>query len=257
MRLASAVYKEIRLLIDDGSPVWSKECLKDIAIVSASYLEDVVSGLGIFKSFRKKHKELYNTHIPFCTRDSFFPEDFEGEYGEVSTQDCDYEEDNINFQDVRFLIWYITCVNYAVSGVVFPQNLKILFMAYKVFDLLSKEYDNAPSNTEYAKLFAGIPEHADPIWMRSFCFNIASRNYLYGPDILKRFEKYTENDKKNAESFNMSQHMYHYLGEKVFSLKVRSRLLVLNIFEITDSIACHHSSYNSELFKIDPDYFVF
>ena len=186
IKIASTIYKEIRPMIDDGSLVWSKECLKDIAIASASYLEDVVSGLGIFKSFQKKHKELYNTHIPFYTRAPFFPEDFEGKERDESVPDCDYEEDTINFQDVRFLIWYITCVNYVDSGIVFPQNLKILFMAYKVFDLLSKEYDNAPSNTEYAKLFAGIPEHADPIWIRKFCFNIVSRNYLYGPDILKR-----------------------------------------------------------------------
>jgi hypothetical protein len=259
IKLASTVYKELRSVVDGDPSLWSKACLKDISIAAASYLEDTVSGLGIFKSFREKHKELYDTCIPFYTRAPFFMEDFEDECKDDDEHEShrDYEEDTINFQDVLFLIWYIVCVHYADSGIIFPQNLKILLMGYKIFDVLYMEYEDAPSNIEYAKLFAHIPEQADPIWMRKFCFNIASRNYLYGPDIVKRFEKYTENDKKGAQSINMSQSMYHYLSETVFSLEVRSRLLALDIFEITDRIARCHPSYHSELFKIDPYYFVF
>ena len=265
IKVASAIYKEIRSLMDTEPSVWSKECLKEIAIAAASYLEDTVSGLGIFQSFREKHKELYDTYIPFYMRNPFTPESCEDkdktvvECKESRKYDpsCDYTEDADNFQDVLFLIWYITCVNYADSGIVFPQNLNILFIAYKVFDILSMEYEKAPPNTEYAKYFARIPDHADPAWMRPFCFTIASRNYLYGPDILTRFEKYTANEKSESESVNMPQHMYRYLSETVFSLKVRSRLLTLNIFEIADGIARHHPCYHPDVFRIDPEYFVF
>lgn len=224
-------------------------------------MEDTVSGLGIFKSFRGKYKELCGKDIPFYMNDGFLTGFFsDGDEDECDTEyrsECEYGEDTINFQDILFLIWYLVWVNCLDAGLVFPQNLKILLMAYKIFDLLCAAYENAPSNAEYGKVFSRIPIHADPAYLRAFCFQFASGNYLYGPDILQRFESYKNNTKDDAVSSDMPNHTYEYLNKAVFSLKSRSRLLTLDIFEITDRIARYHPFYQPDRFRIDSNSFIF
>ena len=40
---------------------------KKICLYTAAYLEDVISGLGLWQSFVNKHSELYGTALPFYT----------------------------------------------------------------------------------------------------------------------------------------------------------------------------------------------
>lgn len=60
---------------------------KKLCLYTAAYFEDVISGLGLWQAFIKKHLELYDTSLPFYT---IRP---------------DYIKDEINEEDIRFIIW--------------------------------------------------------------------------------------------------------------------------------------------------------
>ena len=40
---------------------------KKLCLYTAAYFEDVISGLGLWQAFIKKHLELYDTSLPFYT----------------------------------------------------------------------------------------------------------------------------------------------------------------------------------------------
>ena len=63
---------------------------KQIAIRIAAYFEDVISELGIWRAFLLKNKELYGKYMPFYTPDDH------------------YYDDEVNAEDVRFLLWHFT-----------------------------------------------------------------------------------------------------------------------------------------------------
>jgi len=63
---------------------------KQICIRMAAYFEDVISGMGIWRAFILTHKELYGKYLPFYTPDDH------------------YYDDEVNLEDVRFLLWHYT-----------------------------------------------------------------------------------------------------------------------------------------------------
>lgn len=60
---------------------------KKMCLYIAAYLEDVISGLGCWKGFVREHTRLYGKPLPF------YP---------VSS---DYQSDEVNEEDICFLIW--------------------------------------------------------------------------------------------------------------------------------------------------------
>ena len=66
------------------------EDTKQICIRMAAYFEDVISGLGIWRAFITKYKELFGKYLPFYTPDDH------------------YYDDEVNYEDVRFLLWHFT-----------------------------------------------------------------------------------------------------------------------------------------------------
>ena len=60
------------------------EDTKQICIRMAAYFEDVISGLGIWRAFITKYKELFGKYLPFYTPDDH------------------YYDDEVNYEDVRF-----------------------------------------------------------------------------------------------------------------------------------------------------------
>ena len=51
------------------------EDTKQICIRMAAYFEDVISGLGIWRAFITKYKELFGKYLPFYTPDDHYYDD--------------------------------------------------------------------------------------------------------------------------------------------------------------------------------------
>ena len=107
----------------------TEEAQKALAHLLASYLEDVVSNTNIFRAFTTERHKLYNRTLPFYS--------------------ChNYDNDEINLVDVRFLIWYFFA-NLEEDVLMFsPHNQKILYFADQVYVILDQAYETVPENTK-------------------------------------------------------------------------------------------------------------
>lgn len=125
-------------LIDTDFSGW----LRDISLKSAVYFEDVISGLGLFAGLRKMHGQMFGKKLPFFTLDS------------------DYLDDEINIEDLQFLIWIIMQKSATETDNLRLLNIEnpgIVTVASTVMNILEKEYETAPENE---KLHDLLHEHA-------------------------------------------------------------------------------------------------
>jgi hypothetical protein len=107
------------------------ECLWDISLKSAAYFEDVISGLGLFAGLRKMHEQMFGKKLPFLTLSR------------------DYLDDEINIEDLQFLIWTIKQeASNEMDNITFfnAENPVIMMVALMIMDILEKEYETAPEN---------------------------------------------------------------------------------------------------------------
>ncbi|PCI97554.1 MAG: hypothetical protein COB15_07540 [Flavobacteriales bacterium] len=131
-----------------------------------SYFEDLIAETQLWNSFIKKHKELYNKQLPF-----YFLEE--------------YYEDEINLQDVSFLIWYFMNTIQEEKFIA-PFNDFIVETAEKVMVLFDTAWDHAPEN-EYLKQFYQIDEtETDFYEARAITDIVLFQSYLFYPDTTQK-----------------------------------------------------------------------
>lgn len=145
-----------------------KKNIDHLSCFLTSYLEDLVSGTNIWNTFVKMHKRLYKKQLPFYILD-------------------EYTEEEINQQDVRFLIWYfINTVQ--EENFIAPFNDFIVELSEKVSDVFVKAWVYAPKN-EYLKSFYQIDEDEKDFYVaRNLINTILFNTYLFYPDTLLKLK---------------------------------------------------------------------
>ncbi|MDM8153112.1 DUF3843 family protein [Bacteroides gallinaceum] len=111
---------------------------KKLALYAAAYLEDQVSGLGLWQSFISEHQRLYGSSLPFYPTDS------------------NYYPDEVNEADLCFLIWNAWQKSGLASHYLYPLTPRITEQASAFYTILDKAYENAPENeilTRYFEIF--------------------------------------------------------------------------------------------------------
>ena len=110
---------------------------KQIAIRLAAYFEDVISELGIWRAFLLKSKEIYGKYFPF-----YMPDDY-------------YYDDEVNAEDVRFLLWHYTQQYHGFRKGTFvsPDNYANKATALMIYKLFCDEWTTAPENPRMKRLF--------------------------------------------------------------------------------------------------------
>ncbi len=138
---------------------------KDVDILSCfltSYFEDLISGTNIWNSFIRVHKRLYKKQLPFYNLDEYY-------------------EEEINPQDVSFLIWYYLNTVQEEKFIA-PFNDFIVEIADKIFEVFDKAWEHAPEN-EYLKSFYQIDENEEDFYVaRYFIDTVLFGTYLFYPD---------------------------------------------------------------------------
>ena len=163
LQLCNSAKKSLLAQYKDGFDKYLDE--KEINLLSCllvSYFEDIISETGIFTAFTNKHKELYGKRLPF----------YETE---------DYYVNDINIQDVRFLLWYfINTIQdlYFVS----PYNELISIAAKDLMALFEEEYEYAPENNELKKQYSLPEDETDYYICRELINKILFNTYLFYPD---------------------------------------------------------------------------
>lgn len=135
-----------------------------LAQTIALYFEDVISDLGLWKAFVGKHKELYGKYLPFF---------------EVNEED--YYLDEINREDVLFLIWMCR-MRFREETFFNPENWGIEELTSSLYTVLDAEFEKAPINIGLKEGFLN-PEIFDNLMLvRNWCLWMLDKSYLTAQD---------------------------------------------------------------------------
>lgn len=109
----------------DGFPL---EQQKMVALLLTTYLEDCVAQEGGWCRFKKTQMELYKRPLPFYTITN------------------DYIEDEVNIEDIQFLLWCFNSgpVEQGVGVVDDPFGDNLIQLANAVYELMIEKFNQAP-----------------------------------------------------------------------------------------------------------------
>ncbi|HET9056089.1 MAG TPA: DUF3843 family protein [Chitinophagaceae bacterium] len=196
---------------------------EDINLLSCfltSYFEDLISETNIWTSFVKTHQRLYRKQLPF--------------YNLV-----EYYEEEINPQDISFLIWYFLNT-VQEEKFISPFNDFIVETAEKIVDVFDKEWEYAPEN-EYLKTFYQIDQKQNNFYIaRNLIDTVLFKTYLFYPDTLfKLQEQEIEIIKNNKEKNNITMFLNENRDRTLH--KVHTRLLGLKGKEwVSEILGANH-----------------
>ena len=124
---------------------FEKDEVKQISIRMAAYFEDVISGLNIWRSFITEHKALYGKFLPLYTPDDL------------------YYDDEVNYEDIRFLLWHYTQQYHGFHKGTFvsPDNAANGDTAKLIYEMFCDEWTTAPENERLQQLFAPETRYED------------------------------------------------------------------------------------------------
>ena len=102
---------------------------KYLACMMTCYLEDMVSGTGMWTSFIDEHHTLYDKYLPFYNMSG-------------------YERGSLNLADIQFLIWHF-CSNLSVQNhFIDPYSIENTEMAQILYTTLNEASFLAPKNED-------------------------------------------------------------------------------------------------------------
>ena len=155
---------------------------RTIALSAAAYFEDVISGLGLWQGFTKKHFAMYGKYLPFYQLNE------------------DYIPDEINPEDILFLIWSIMQFEaLEMETILNPENPGIAALGLSIFTIMNEEYETAPENEELRDFFTEKVNYNDFFAFRKTVAWLYYDSYLIAPytdgdleDALEGLEKHEE-----------------------------------------------------------------
>lgn len=125
---------------------FEKDEVLQISIRMAAYFEDVISGLNIWRSFLLEYKRLFGKQLPFYTPDDH------------------YYDDEVNYEDIRLLLWHFTQQYHGARKGTFvsPDNAANGETARLIYNLFCDEWTTAPENERMQNLFAPETRYDEP-----------------------------------------------------------------------------------------------
>ncbi len=192
-----------------------------------SYFEDLISETNIWNTFVNIHKRQYNKYLPFYEMDEYYP-------------------DEINLQDVVFLIWYFlnTMQNEKFIG---PVNDFIFEIAEKVMDVFEDAWEFAPENEHLKTYYFIDTKETDFYLARNLVDGILFKTYLFYPDTLLDLR---DSERELVEETEREEHLLNFLNENRDQLmhKTHTRLLGLKGKEwVAEILGNNHPLHNDYL----------
>lgn len=143
---------------------YTQQDAKELALAVAAYFEDAVSELGMWRAFIEKHKQMYGRWLPwYDTSEGYF-------------------EDEINLQDVQFVLW-INMMRMREGAIVNPENPALLELAAAVYEVLEEEFESAPINDEFVDEVYGLETTEVFGKLKALMLWMENKSYLLKPSI--------------------------------------------------------------------------
>lgn len=202
----------------------------DINLMSCflvSYFEDIISETNIFLAFTKKHQELYGKKLPFYNT-------------------SDYYEDEINIQDIQFLIWYF--LNTIQNRQFVNPNKEVFYkMANDIMLILEDEYEYAPENKVLQKYYTLPDNETDFYKGREMIDAVLFRTYFFHTDTQQTLlEIETEIIERSKNDKNLLSYLRDNRDALLFSSK--TKLLSLSGQEwVAEILGKKHPLHNDYL----------
>lgn len=109
------------------------EDIRHTSLCLAAWFEDIISQTGIWPTFTAECKKRHGSYLPFYTiNDDYFP-------------------DEINLEDIRFLLWHHIQYHKREHNIINPEYPGIEEAAQDIYQLLADEYETAPENERMQK----------------------------------------------------------------------------------------------------------
>lgn len=134
--LANRIYRILNQSNIAVDPRVKNEDLLRMAGCLTAYFEDVISQIGIWRAFTTECQRLYGKFLPF-----------------YDLEEVSYFNDEINEEDIRFLLWH-HIQQTRDESVVNPENPTIQLVAEDIYNLLAEEYEIAPENEKLQAFFS-------------------------------------------------------------------------------------------------------
>ena len=126
--IANQIYQVLQTHLADGM-FDDDEDIRYASLCLTAWFEDVISQIGIWTTFTAECKKRYGNWLPFYPLNE------------------EYYPDEINPEDIQFLLWHHiqTCCR-GEGRVINPENPAIAIIANEIYFLLDKIYETAPEN---------------------------------------------------------------------------------------------------------------
>lgn len=124
-RLANRLYESIKQ--SSLKERWSDEAVKGICCDLVGYFADILSGTGLWSTFLAQYRAFYGRTLPFFSPESYY-------------------DDEVNRDDVRILLWYLSAAYSSEHEVLSPLDEGLITTADAIYDLLESEYETAPDS---------------------------------------------------------------------------------------------------------------
>ncbi len=206
-----------------------KEYINLLSCFLTSYFEDLISETNIWNSFVRIHQRLYRKQLPFYNLDEYY-------------------EEEINPQDVSFLIWYFLNT-VQEEKFISPFNDFIVETAEKIKDVFDEAWENAPVN-ESLKSFYQIDENEEDYYVaRNLIDTVLFKTYLFYPDTSLKLQ---EQEIEIIESSKGGENITMFLNENRDRTlhKTHTRLLGLKGKEWVSEILGKNHLLNKDFLAI-------
>jgi len=118
-----------KMRYNSESAGWSIDYRRKVALKATLYFEDLVSEVGLWKTFVNQHQKLYGKPLPFYDVES------------------DYNADYPCVQDVQYLIWDCL-IELQEDTIPNPENAGLLSIAKDITSLMEKEFEDIAINDD-------------------------------------------------------------------------------------------------------------
>lgn len=146
---------------------------KKLALYIAAYLEDIISGLGLWNAFRKEHRKLYGNHLPFFNED-------------------EYMDEEPNVSDICFIIWNTWQKALYPHEYVSPRDQRINEQADVLYNIIYKSYEDAPENDFLDYYFQSFADEKEADRKLDWLFG---HTYLTEPSMEPYIDRVTPTDR--------------------------------------------------------------
>ncbi len=204
--------------------------INELCCFLTCYFEDVISEVNIWGAFKSEYAQLYGKKLPFYEIDD------------------NYIDEEINIQDVAFLVWYY--INASQDDLfVNPYNAVFFNIADSVMLIFDQDYEYAPENLQLKKIYQfEVLNDMDAFYeTRTFMQFVFFESYLFMPDVKRRLDdaifELIENNHEEEPDWIMG--LMREITED-YAFNQHSKLLSLTANQWTSAIlGTSHKEYKS------------